>query len=241
MQKKKVLLNRAMFSIRPYESSALTVLTTLFHHFTEAGNYELFVRLGGAVIHRAAIQVGEKGAQQQFNLDLASLRDTEARECCDKEAGTRYTLAVNSIMGFYVSQGTGVYSVEIARTEHKERRALDSAAHIPAGDLFAVTLVRPGTYRAVNEEGGAEAVIRVKPASPKDYQPGQAVLVTSDARAFKPKRVDIMSGHSVVFRCETPARLRVELVEPAESAPKPRQEMRHTLRRLSGPPSRKAT
>lgn len=241
MQKKKVLLNRAMFSIRPYESSALTVLTTLFHHFSEAGNYELFVRRGGTVIHRAAIQVSEKGAQQQLNLDLASLRDAEQRECCDKEAGTRYTLAVNSILGFYVSQGTGAYSVALARAEHKERQALDSAAHIPAGDLFAVTLVRPGTYRAVNEEGGAEAMIRVRPASPKDYRPDQAELVTCDAQAFKPKRVDITSGHSVVFRCEAPARLRVELVEPAESAPKPRKEMRHTLRRSSGPASRKAT
>ncbi|MEW6580258.1 MAG: hypothetical protein AB1435_13850 [Chloroflexota bacterium] len=241
MHKKKVLLNRAMFSIRPYESSALTVLTTLFHHFTEAGNYELFVRRGGAVIHRAAIQVGEKGAQQQLNLDLAALRDTEARECCDKEAGTKYALAVNSIMGFYVSQGTGAYSVEIARTEHKERRALDSAAHVPPGDLFAVTLVRPGTYRAVNEEGGAEALIRVKPPDRKDYRAGEAVLVTCGAGAFKPKRVEITSGHSVVFRCETPARLRVELVDAAESAPRPRQEMRHTLRRSPGPPSHKAT
>ena len=241
MQKKKVLLNRAMFSIRPYESSALTVLTTLFHHFTEAGNYELFVRRGGTVIHRAAIQIGEKGAQQQLNLDLAALRDTEARECCDKEAGSKYALAVNSIMGFYVSQGTGAYTVEISRTEHKERRALDSSVHIPSGDLFAVTLVRPGTYRAVNEEGGAEAMIRVKPASPKDYRPGEAVLVSSDAAAFKPKRLDIMSGHSVVFRCEAPARLRVELVEPAESAPRPRQDMRHTLSRSPGPSSRRAT
>ena len=241
MPKKNVLLNRAIFSVRPYESRALTVLTTLFHHFSEAGNYELFVRRGGAVIYRAAVLVGEAGAQQQLNLDLATLEQPQARECCDHEEGPRYTLALNSIMGFYVSQGTGAYSVEIARTEHKERRVLDSAALIPAGDLFAVTLVRPGTYRAVDEESGAEAQIRVARPDPKTYRKGEVTLITCSGRAFKPKGAEIVSGHSVIFRCESPARIRVELVDAAETGTRPQPGTRFTGRKPSLPTNPKAT
>lgn len=235
MPKKSVLLNRAIFSVRPYESRALTVLTTLFHHFSEAGNYELFVRRGGAVIYRAAVLVGEKSAQQQINLDLATLQQERPRDCCDHEDGPRYTLGVNSVMGFYVSQGTGAYSVEIARTEHKERRVLDSAAHIPAGDLFAVTLVRPGVYRALDEESGAEAQIRVAHPDPKRYRQGEVTLITLSGKDFKPKRAEIVSGHSVLFRCEAPARIRVELVDAAETGTRPKPGTRFTVRRPSPP------
>ncbi len=240
MPKKNVLLNRAVFSVRPYESRALTVLTTLFHHFSEAGNYELFVRRGGAVIYRAAVLVGETGAQQQINLDLAALEQERPRDCCDHEDGPRYTLGVNSVMGFYVSQGTGAYSVEIARTEHKERRALNSAELIPAGDLFAVTLVRPGVYRAVEEQSGAEAQIRVAHPDPKGYRKGEVTLFTFSGRDFKPKRAEIVSGHSLLFRCETPARIRVELVDAAETGTRPRPGTRFTVRRTIPPAAPKS-
>lgn len=241
MRRKTVLLNRAIFSVRPYESRALTVLTTLFHHFSEAGNYELFVRRGGEVIYRAAVLVGEAGAQQQLNLDLATLGEAREPDCCDRAEGPRYTLALNSVMGFYVSQGTGAYSVEIARTEHKERRVLNSAELIPAGDLFAVTLVRPGMYRAVDEQSGAEAQIRVAYPDPKGYRTGQVTLITCSGKDFKPKRAEIVSGHSVLFRCETPARLRVELIEAAETGTKPKPGTRFTRRKPSLPADSKAT
>ena len=57
MNGKSVVLNRAIFSQRSFDSAALTVLTSLFHRFPEAGDYDLFVRRGEQVVHLSLIHI----------------------------------------------------------------------------------------------------------------------------------------------------------------------------------------
>lgn len=75
---------------------------------------------------------------------------------------------------------------------------------------------------------------------PKTYCQGEVTLITCSGRAFKPKGAEIVSGHSVIFRCENPARIRVELVDAAETGTRPQPGTRFTRRKPSLPPNPKA-
>lgn len=62
MKRKNVVLNRPVFTQQAFDSRALTVLTTLFHRFPEAGDYNLTIWRDERMIHRAHVRGGVEGA-----------------------------------------------------------------------------------------------------------------------------------------------------------------------------------
>jgi hypothetical protein len=217
------VLNRPVFTQRAFDSSSLTVLTTLFHHFPEAGDYDLVVRRGERVIHRTQVRIVAENAPQQINVDLATLGDAE----------TCGPLGADSVMGFYVSQGTGQYAVTIRQLAAREKRTLlDSSAVVPEGDFFAITLVRPGIYRVLNKEGKGAGTIHVSLPKGKKYRVDQATLVKIGKQGmFKPRAVRILAGQTVVFQCTAPARIHAELAKAEGTSEKPIERRRYTLRK----------
>lgn len=218
MKRKNVVLNRPVFAQRAFDSRALTVLTTLFHRFPEAGDCDLRIWRDERLIHRAHVRVVAEGAPLQLHLDLAALQET----------GGPYALAVGGVIGFYVSRGVGRYRVEIAQLTHREKVVrLDNSQVIPEGDLFAVTLVRPGIYRVLQVEGRGEGEIRVRLPGKERYRPDQATRVTVGKEGImEPRGVEILAGQSVVFWCTVPTSLRVEWVKAMEELEPPIQRPR---------------
>ncbi len=232
MATQKAVLNRPVFTQRAFDSSALTVLTTFIHRFAEAGAYDLFIRRGERVVHRATVNVvREANAAHQVDVDMASL-GTEPKGCgCGKRA--EYTLREGGVMCFFVSRGTSRYSVVVEQIWTKEKKTLlDSAKNIPAGDLFAVTLVLPGAYRAVNTEGNAEMLVEVSMPAER-YRVDQPTLVEIGRTGkFGARRAGIQLGQTVVFRCGAQARIQMELVKPHDIIQKREQEKpRFTVRK----------
>ncbi|WP_376790726.1 hypothetical protein [Thermoflexus sp.] len=218
MKRKNVVLNRPVFAQRAFDSQALTVLTTLFHRFPEAGDYDLWVWQGERLIHRAQVSVVAEGGPHQIHLDLATLT----------EVNKPYSLAVGGVIGFYVSHGVGRYHVKIVQITRREKAVrLDSSDVIPAGDLFAVTLVRPGIYRVLQAEGKGEGEIRVRLPRGERYRPDQATRVTIGKEGMmEPHAVEILAGQSVVFWCTVPTSLRIEWMREEEAAGPPIQRQR---------------
>lgn len=221
---KRVALNRPVFSQRAFDSSALTVLTTLLHRFPEAGQYDVTVRRSGKLVGRLAVSISEGDADQQINIDMAKLGEAERRCGCD--ANSDYKLVTGGVMGFYASSGTGRYTVRVSYKNDKEKKKeilLDSSQEVPQGDFFAVTLVRPGLYRVFNTKQKGEGEVRVRlPKGENEYRPGQAKLVTLGKKdTIDSGSIEIFSGQSVVFHCKTPARIRAELLREDESAGEP--------------------
>jgi len=217
--KKNLTLNRPVFEQQAFDSSALTVLATLFHRFVEPADYDLTVRRDDRVIHRAAVRVAAEGAPSQLNLDLAKLGGEPA---CAREGAPVYTLAAGGVLGLYASAGVGRYAVTIVRLDQREKRiVLDSARAVPAGDLFAVTLVRPGLYQAltVGDQGRGKGELRV--ALPKEgdkLRVDQATLIElGDQGLLRPDAAKLFSGQSVVFQCKLPTRIQVQLVKPDDA------------------------
>jgi hypothetical protein len=245
-------LNRVLFAGQPLDSGALAPLSTLLHRFTEAGDYEMFIRRDGYITHRSPVRVvGElpeasgkpdgdmramksrEGAPYQANIDLATYGQIYD-ECAPDKA---LTLANGGILGFYVGGGSSRYTVALTRIGAEKVTVLDSAAGVPEGDFFAVTFVRPGVYSVANRLGEGRAKVEVRLPTEKGYRPNDGVHVHVSREGFDPAGVSLLSGQSVLFQCRTPAQFTVELVEPApETIRKEGEQRRHTVRkRRAGP------
>ena len=105
---------------------------------------------------------------------------------------------------------------EYAAAGGGSRTVLDSRGQLPAGDLFAVTLINPGTYRAANLASQARLQITVAmPSRGEPCNPARPTLVRVGDHGFDPAEAHILAGQSIVLLAEVPARFLVELVEPA--------------------------
>jgi hypothetical protein len=216
---KKVVLNRAVFVQRPLDSSELSVLATLFHRFPVRGDYEVFVRRDAQVVRRLRVRVEEGNAPNQIDIDLAesSLSASTRQAACLEDQ--EFLLKTNGVIAFYASQGIERYTVSVTQDLREKRLTLlDSRKPLPEGDLFAVTLVRPGAYRVVNLTGKAEGQIQVSLPPREKYRADQVTLVECTKEGFQPREVSVYSGQSVAFHCRVPAQIRVEPARPPDAA-----------------------
>jgi hypothetical protein len=167
----------------------------------------------GRVTGQFTVAVQPEGAVPQVNVDLAGLAADADRS--GNITGS-YAVREGGVMGFAVGPGVGRYAVVIRHTAGGgSRTVLDSRGQLPAGDLFAVTLITPGTYRATNLTTQARLPITVAmPGRGEPYSPARPTLVRAGDHGFDPAAAHILAGQSIVFLAETPARF---LVEPAPS------------------------
>lgn len=215
---KKASLNRPVFTQTAFDSGAMTVLTSLFHHFPEPGVFECFVRRDGRLVGRLPVRVSDQDADKQINIDMADLGQDERGCACKTKSG--HALATGGVLGLYASKGAGRYTATITGLDGKDKTVLlDSAENIPGGDVFAVTLVTPGAYRAAYAGTKSYTNLSVRMPDTKDYQPDQATLVTlGKGGKCDKKEIAMFSGQSVVFHCTEPTTIRVELREPDDQA-----------------------
>jgi hypothetical protein len=256
-------LNRTLLQQTDANSADLTLLAAVVHRPGRAGDYVGTVYRRDQAVGEFTLRVLETPAPLQIQIDLATQRlrgeprraGEHARDDCDcdekSEAGARavYTLGREGFAVFHVSTGAGGYAVQLAAAEDAERWSetrrddRDRGRHwdsreLEEGDLFAVTLLRPGTYRVVNETSGAQADIRL--AYPKRgreaYRPPEPMRIAVTQNGFKPERIELQPLQGQVYEIGAPSRLTISLVEP-DDGPGPRdtpergRRPRHTLTR----------
>ena len=209
----EVAINRALLTSPALDSGAIAVRGTVFHVFGEAGDHDVTILRDGRVAGRLTVAVQPEGAVPQVNVDLAGLAADADRS---GNITAQYAVREGGVMGFHVGQGIGRYAVVIGHTAGGgSRTVLDSRGQLPAGDLFAVTLITPGTYRATNLTTQARLPITVAmPGRGEPYRPARPTLVRAGDHGFDPAAAHILAGQSIVLLAETPARF---LVEPAPS------------------------
>ncbi|MEZ4668671.1 MAG: hypothetical protein R3E39_12235 [Anaerolineae bacterium] len=231
---KKMVLNRAVFSKRPFDSGALTVLGTLFHRFPEVGDYEVFVSRDGQNVHRTRVQVVSDNAPSQLNFEMSSA--SNLAEGCGCGSDNTLTLKAGGVVSFYASQGVGAYSVSVSQSDDRNKRKvthLDSTGYLPAGDLFAVTLVHAGTYSVTATAGKARFVGEIRVGAPggEKYRPDRPTVVELGKDGFTPKSAQIMAGQSVVFNLTQAARIQVELAKPERPGGSDKVRQTYTINR----------
>jgi hypothetical protein len=213
-----VVLNRALLVNPALDSGAIAVRGTVFHVFQESGDHDVTILRGDRVTGRFTVAVQPEGAPPQVNVDLARLEADTGRSGSDTG---RYAVREGGVMGFAVGLGVGRYAVLISHIAGGgSRTVLDSRGQIPAGDLFAVTLITPGTYRASNLANRARLQITVAmPRRDEPYSPARPILVRAGDDGFDPAAAHILAGQSVVLLAGTPARFLVEPVPDGTCSP----------------------
>ncbi len=99
--------------------------------------------------------------------------------------------------------------------DDKNEDAFDSRRLAP-GDIFALTMVRPGEYRLVNELGEHEGriVVSYPVIGDKPYRPPAPYRVQCDHGGFHPQTINLSPAQGIAFQVQTPARIKIELIRP---------------------------
>lgn len=222
---KRVLVNRHLFTQMSVDSGSLTMLGVVIHRFPEPGEYVGVVEREGVEARRFRLMVDEDSRGMQVNVDLTTLDGGHSHsgdcDCTDKKAGADPTFVVNpsGYVLFHVSSGRGGYAVRVGRLERPEPALFDSTK-LEGDDLFAVTLIRPGTYSVRNLAGDAhgEIVVSYPKVGKQPHRPDEAVEIVCTDKAFRPAKITIQAAQGQLYRFRTPSRIAIELVEPDDGA-----------------------
>jgi hypothetical protein len=234
-----VFVNHHLFTQTSVDSGALTMLGTVIHRFREPGEY-LGMAERGSEARSFHVRVDAQSPAMQVNVDLASLGpvapDTPSCGCKHGEAGPHPTFVVNpaGYVVFHVSGGAGGYRVRVGRLEQPKAVLFDSA-RLDGDDLFAVTLIRPGTYSVRNTitKARGEIVVAYPKAGKRPYQPPAPVEIECTEKTLRPSKIKLEAAQGQVYRFGTPSRIAIELLEP-DDGPKG-GEPTSPIRRMKAP------
>ena len=205
-----IRLNHRLLTTSSFDSGALGLLAYVVHQFP-AGRYHVVVRREGQDAGSTYFLVDDSSTSMQLTIDLAAaaapLRSAASPCASRKAAATDIpTVSPKGYVLFYVSGGSGGYSV-VAHEVNGAAPTYDSAT-LPAGDVFAVSLLEPATYSMANQAGKAKGKIQVTPVSEGTNPLALATqYVDVSADSFDPANVSVQSAQGLVFRVKAPARI----------------------------------
>lgn len=226
--RRKPLVNQALFTQAGADSGALTVLAAIAHPFREPGDYLGVVTRDEEEVGSFRLRSDESSPAQQVDIDLAAFGPGPAPpdpDCgCQEEDRRDFVVHPSGYAVFHVSRGAGGFQVRVGRPRGKETEPEFDSACLEGEDLFMLTLIRPGTYSMRNGMTGAKGEIVVSyPEPPKGpYRPPAPVEISSSEKAFRPARAKVQPAQGVVWRFKAPGRVELDLVKP-QDAPKARR------------------
>jgi hypothetical protein len=221
----RVYVNRHLFTQTSVDSGSLTMLGALVHRFPEPGEY-LGVAERGGTARRFRLTVDEASPAMQLNIDLAELERALSAsdcECKDDEARrARFVVNPNGYVVFHVSRGPGGYAVRVGRLVGEAEAPIFDSSELQPGDLFAVTLIRPGTYsvRNLTTEVKGEVAVAYPAPGKQPYRPSEPVSIECTERTLRPAKIKINAAQGQLYRLRTPSRIAIELVKPDDGPPK---------------------
>ncbi len=229
----KAFINYPVFTQTTLDSGALTMLGVVIHNFPEPGEYRGTASRGERDVADFYLRVDKESDVMQVDIDLATL-DRPATELCECKSGLHererhFVVNPKGYAVFYVSRGTGGYAVRVGRVEERSQTVVFDSREMKGGDLFAATLIRPGTYSVTNLSTGAkgEIVVSYPPQVGKErYRPPEPVEIECAGRELRPEKIKIQPAQGQIYRCQAPSRIRIELVKPDDGPRQPRQPVK---------------
>jgi hypothetical protein len=223
-------LDRNLFTQSGLDSGALTMLGSVVHSFPLPGEYRGSVHKPGGEQAVFYLSVDKDSSVGSANIDLAKLQGfTEApeKECGCECAENRFTVNPRGYVVFHVSGGSGGYSVHVRRASESREEKVFNSQQLGDGDVFAASIIRPGTYQVINPLTKAEAslVVAYPEAGKTAYRPPAPVRVQVGRGGFEPKRVELKPLQGLMFDIKAPARIVISLAKP-DDGPGGRREPR---------------
>lgn len=221
----KLYIDPNLFTQTDLDSGALNMLGSIVHQFGDPGEYRGTVRRGGEIERVFYLSVDKESSVAAADIDLAKLAgalpkadDEKCGEKCkdDDTPETRFSVNPRGYALFRVSGGRGGYSVNLRKTDEDDKTPVFNSTVLAEGARYAARILRPGTYSISNGQGEGKAKLTVSypPKAFSSYRPPDPVPVKVTERGFKPDRIELKPAQGLIFECEAPARILIELIEP---------------------------
>jgi len=243
----KAYINHHLFTEQPLDSGALTMACSIVHNFPEPGAYTGSVLIGNQVDSIFHLAVDETYPAMQVVIDLAETGRAKSGECAcgtGREKGQHFEINPKGFVVFYVSGGAGGYAVKVSgKLKSSERLAQFDSRELMAGDMFTVSLLRPGTHTLTNSTGAKGKIVVAYPGSKKGkelFNRAKPIEVRCTDKEFIPKEIEAQAAQGQVYRIETKASSRIK-IELAKGDDGPKVERSTSIFKWNKPPRPKAS
>jgi hypothetical protein len=228
----KLYFDPNLFSQINLDSGALTMLGSIVHQFDQPGVYRGTVRRGDEIESVFYLSVDKESPVAAADIDLArlagALPQSDGEKCGDDDAReARFSVNPRGHALFRVSGGRGGYSVNLRKAERDDKTPVFNSTVLAEGARFAARILRPGTYSVSNGQGGGKARLTVSypPKAFSNYRPPDPQQVKVTRKGFEPDKIALKPAQGLIFECDAPARILIELVEP-DDGPKQKKSGR---------------
>ena len=224
----KARVNKHIYTQTSLDSASLTMLGTVIHNFPEPGVYTGTILLKKEDVGSFRLTVDGESQVMGINIDLASLHQQNPKHC-DCKSTDEFIVNPKGYTQFFVSKGAGGYSVVLGglNKKGKETKVFDSHT-LGKGDIFAVTMIRPGTYTFANTQTKEKGEIIV--AYPKTgkvpYRSPNPVSIECKKEGLSQNSIKISAAQGIVYTIDTPTRIKIDLVKPDDGPKKNRKHKR---------------
>jgi hypothetical protein len=228
----KARINRNFLEQTSFDSGMPSGLGVVIHKFETPGEYEIALVQDDRVIERVPLVVAAdsagRGAEQKeqtaalegglpsAHVSIDTGQAVLAPSATAAEAIRPYTVRAGGYLSFTATRHEDAAAI-VARSQREgEREELFDSRRLNHGDMFAVTLVRPGRYELRNTETDARGQVTVAYPTVGDepYRPPGPVAVECTDQGFSDSEIDLMPAQGIIFRIRTASRIQINLVEP---------------------------
>lgn len=229
----KATINRALIEQTRFDSAAPTGTAAVVHRFEQPGEYDINITRDDEVIDRMRLNVPVQrtperaeaqtaGAAAEQPLPGAVAAVNLASVILNPLTDRRVAIAAGGYVTFNAPAGSVPLGATVARADAEEGEVEFDTRRLGPGDLFAVTLIRPGRYVATNSATGATLDIQVTypVVGSTPYRPPEPANVECNAGGFNPDTVILGPAQGVLFHISTETRIQLELTEP-DDGPSP--------------------
>jgi len=253
----KARLNRNLLEQTRFDSGMPGGLGMIVHRFETPGEYEIALVRDERVVERVTLIVAQERSEEeagrkmppsareaelpsQVNIELGQARRAVLMQS-PSELEEHYAVRAGGYTSFTATRREDASAVVVRRRGEEGEEELFDSRRLEEGDIFALTMVRPGAYALNNAETGATGEIRVAyPTVGKEpYRPPDPISVECTDQGFSPADIDLMPAQGIIFHVRTPTRIQIDLVEPddgPEGAREPKVAgWRKPLQQQTGP------
>ena len=228
-------LNPMFATPTAFDSASPVGAAVVAHRFHDEGDYDVLLGRKKDPSDRVLLTVGPAGPDR--SVGAAGVTIDTAPGTSDAVAVRRSRLPAGGYASFTTPSARGTESVIVARRHGAESDEFDSRRLGP-GDIYGLTLVRPGRYSVRNTFGDAtgQIVVDYPVVGSRPYRPAEPLRVACSRNSLVPNEIRIGPGQGIVFEVEADTRLLIDLVAPDDGPdPRPRgRASRHRLDKSAG-------
>ena len=186
------------------------MLAMVLHQFSSPGRYRASISSRGKGHRYVTFDVDAKSEVMQLDIDLAgAITSKEKKSLSEASRGKRDEqagiLSPKGYVLFHASSGSG-HSVIVSDSLG---RVVFNSTKLGNGDLFAVSLLEPGSYSMKNsiDSSGGEITVSLPEKMFGRLAELETKYVDVSEKKLDPQHIDLISSQGLVFRIKSPARV----------------------------------